>query len=256
MPQSASMRATLKSNAGNGPALVYVPGIDGTGELLIGTAARLEREWRLLRLAYEPGGEDSYSALAASIESCLSERLGADACGEGYVVLAESFGGAVALTLALQAPERVRALMIVNSFCYYRRRLRLGLTRFFAPLAQGPVFHLGRRYFGARTLLGRQASAEDMRSFLSIRGTECDAAYRRRLAMLARVDLRARLGEIHCPVQLIASTADRVVDSLLAAKAMLEGLPNATLRELPGAGHIVLPRAYPWAEWLRELARR
>jgi pimeloyl-ACP methyl ester carboxylesterase len=256
MPQSTAMRATLKSDTGEGPALVYIPGVDGTGELLIDTAAALEREWRLLRLAYAPEGEDRYPALAASIESVLAERLGTAERGGCCVVLAESFGGAVALTLALQAPERVRALMIVNSFCYYRRRLRLGLTRCFAPLAQGPVFHLGRRIFGARTLLGRQASAEDMRSFLSVRGTECDAAYRRRLAMLARVDLRARLGEIHCPVQLIASTADRVVDSLPSAQVLLEGLPNATLRELPGAGHIVLPRAYPWAEWLRELARR
>ena len=63
------MNARVLAEGGAGTPLVYVPGIDGTGELLLGLTPRLEACFRLVRLAYdvrEPRA-DGYAELAASV---------------------------------------------------------------------------------------------------------------------------------------------------------------------------------------------
>jgi pimeloyl-ACP methyl ester carboxylesterase len=121
------MFAEVVSDRGRGPVLVYLPGIDGSGELLLGTAARLEERFRLLRLRYRLSANPrhrSYAHLAASVVEAVSLR-GVDR----MALLAESFGGAVALRAAIDFPQRVAALALVNSFVHYRRRTRLALSR-------------------------------------------------------------------------------------------------------------------------------
>ena len=65
-----AMQVEILATAGSGPPLVYVPGIDGSGELLLGAAARLERRFRLTRLCYR--GEDGGATMRASnrVPSC------------------------------------------------------------------------------------------------------------------------------------------------------------------------------------------
>ena len=46
------MRTVLHANDGKGPPLVYVPGIDASGEFLLGQAEVLARSFRLVRLRH------------------------------------------------------------------------------------------------------------------------------------------------------------------------------------------------------------
>src|SRR6185503_7188673 len=73
LPRPGAMHAEVVGTRGAGPPLVYVPGIDGSGELLLGTAARLERRFRLTRLRYagDPGG--GYADLAHSVAARIAE---------------------------------------------------------------------------------------------------------------------------------------------------------------------------------------
>ena len=75
---AATHIAVVRGEAGSGPPLVYVPGLDGSGELLLGTAERLAQRFRLVRIAYRttgppPRGGDSYASLAESIAARLDE---------------------------------------------------------------------------------------------------------------------------------------------------------------------------------------
>ena len=249
------MIAKLKGDGGEGRPVVYVPGIDGTGELLLGTAKRLEKRFRLIRLCYatvEGGEHDSYPALAASVAAAIRER-GVDRC----LVLAESFGGAVALQLALDTPELVAGLMIVNSFAYYPARARLSWAAMTAPPIPEPLFHFGRRFFAPQALFGQRRDEQAIADFRALPGTFFDEAYRRRLLMISELDLRPRLAEFEQPVALYASADDRVVPSLAASREMASLLPEVTLEVLPSAGHLVLPLAEErWPERVRELAER
>ena len=248
------MIAKLRGEGGAGAPVVYVPGIDGTGALLLGTAGRLEERFRLARLSYSaetPAVEapDSYPALAASVARVIGE-LGIERC----VVIAESFGGAVALQLTLDAPELIAGLIIVNSFARYPSRGRLAIARRIAPAVPEPLFHFGRRWFAPHALFGKRQDPAALAEFRAIPGTFFDEGYARRLAMIAELDLRPRLPEIAVPVHLYASAADRVVPSVECLKEVEAGLSDARLEVVPDAGHLLLPLSdEPWVERVGEL---
>src|SRR5262245_41325916 len=105
------MEARVIDVRGSGPPLVYVPGIDGSGELLLGTAARLAASFRLVRLRYGGDSSGGYEELAASLVRVLDELE-----IERALLLAESFGVSVALETALDHPQRVAGLALVNGF--------------------------------------------------------------------------------------------------------------------------------------------
>ncbi len=52
--------------------------------------------------------------------------------------------------------------------------------------------------------------------------------------------MRARLGEIKVPALVVAGTADRLLDSVAAAKLLVSKLPRAKLKILEGTGHTAL----------------
>jgi len=248
------MYAKLHADAGSGRALLYVPGIDATGNLLLGTAERLEREYRLLRFAYDAGGEeDTYAGLAASILN-VAHGAGVERC----LVLAESFGVAVALRLALDHPELVAGLALVNGFAHYKRRAALAWSRASAPLVPTWAFQLGRRWIATEELFGKDVDEDTLRRFHELPPSAgFDKAYIRRMDMIASIDLRPELPELQQPVALFASTDDNVVHSVSEAEEMASLLPDAELERLEGSGHIVLPLpTQPWVDRIAALEAR
>jgi len=246
------MQAEAVSTRGSGRTLVYVPGIDGSGELLLGTAARLERHFRLTRLRYGGGSGGDYATLATSVARCIEEHAGGRA-----LVLAESFGVALALATALDHSARVAGLALVNGFARYPRRVEVALTRGVFALAPKAWIRAARARFVQRGLFAPRRDEEALRALLALEGDWFDARYRARLAWIQGVDLRARLSEIRCPVALFAGDHDRVVASVPAAREIAARIPGAELTVITEAGHVVLPlAAEPWEERLLRLAAR
>ncbi|HVR28777.1 MAG TPA: alpha/beta hydrolase [Thermoanaerobaculia bacterium] len=274
------MFTEVLSDRGQGPALIYLPGIDGSGQLLFGTAARLEQRFRLLRLRYRLSANPehrTYHHLAASAVETVSLR-GVDR----MLLLAESFGGAVALRAALDFPSSVAGLALVNAFPHFRHRARLGCSRIGARCTPAWMLSFGRRLFGPRLLFGGAGEADAIAEFLGApprdatpgdppgpwrsaprawRGAgpawTMSEGYPARLQMIQRLDLRGELGRVRQPVALFASTRDRIVDSVRQAREMARLLPDAELEILEGRGHIVLPVAeIDWPARMERLAER
>lgn len=251
------MLAQVLNDRGSGPLLVYVPGIDGTGRFLLDTEARLATRFRVLTLRYttEPpaaGGADGYAGLAASVLAAVGERS-----AEPALLLAESFGVSVALQAALDAPERVAGLALVNGFAHHPWRVRLALSRLVVACVPGPLFRLGRRVAGPDVLFGTRRDPDVERGFHAIGETRFDRDYRRRLAMIKGLDLRQRLPELRRPVLLFASADDRIVPAVRAAREMRALLPDVELEVIERAGHVVLPLPdEPWLERMERLAQR
>lgn len=266
-PQSAivsAMRASIVAEGACGqPPVVYVPGIDGTGELLLGTAQRIERSFHLVRLRYEgrqcreiadgtARPKDLYEELAASIALSLDEINLPRA-----VLLAESFGGGVALRFALDFPERVAGIVLVNTFCWYPERFRAALGAALFPWTPTFFLRLGRRVMPGALFFRPRRDAEVEREFAALQPGFTDPGFGDRLRALRGLDLRSSLGSVRCPVALFASTHDRVVPTMRTMPLLANGLPNATFERIERAGHIVLPlREEPWEERLIALQRR
>ncbi|MFT5733797.1 MAG: pimeloyl-ACP methyl ester carboxylesterase [Planctomycetota bacterium] len=238
-------------------AVVYVPGIDGTGELLLGTARRIEEHYRLLRIRYDPeppspdrpGGAQLYERLADTVAARLDE-----AGIERAVILAESFGGGVALQFALRHPDRAIGLMLVNTFCYYPRRIRVRLGAALVPFTPKRLLRLGRISLAGKLFFRPRRDADAERLFREAIPGFARGGYAERMQAIPELDLRGRLAEVQTRCELFASSHDAVVPSNKTMQVLADGLPNATLTILERANHIVLPLAEePWVERLDRL---
>lgn len=212
------------------PPLVYLPGIDGTGRLLHRQPG-LDPRYAVFRANYPQLGTATYPILAAPAVGFLEQH------GPG-VVLAESFGGAVGLLIALDRPELVKTLVLVNSFAYYPRRVWITLAavagRFF-PSRPAPAFS---RWVRGRFFFTGDTPRREQDEWWERTADVPSSAYGRRLRMIYRLDLRPRLGEVKVPTIVLVSRRDRVVPAE-AGRLMAKRIPNARLVEVP-TGHAAL----------------
>jgi pimeloyl-ACP methyl ester carboxylesterase len=203
------------------PRLVYLPGIDGTGRLLH-RQPRLSAEYDLRCVAYPQDRSTTYLELA---------RLGAEALGpEGGIVLAESFGGGVALTLALAWPDRVKRLALVNTFAWYPHSKLIALMSLANPFLPGRPFPPRSRGLRGRLFFPAGTPTDDQDEWWSRTSDVPLWAYGMRLGMIARLDLRARLPRIEAPCSVVVSTNDRVVPPS-AGRLLARQIPGARLYE-------------------------
>jgi pimeloyl-ACP methyl ester carboxylesterase len=215
--------------AGSGERWLLLHGTPLTPEVWDGVTPFLTPSGPVWCPDISPPGE------ARDVPGMLAARLAAEAAGRpGRLhVVGHSFGGQVALDLALLAPERVASLTLVCSrdtpfpaFAAAAARLRDGepvdtaaaLGRWFTPAEldrDGPVVSYARRCL-------EQA---DRRSWAAA------------LDAIARYDRADRTGSLQVPVTLIAAELDQVSTPAVMS-ALADRLPRASLRMLPGAAHM------------------
>jgi pimeloyl-ACP methyl ester carboxylesterase len=217
------------------PLALLIPGLDGTGMLYYRQLEALSVHYRVLPWRFRP---------RADFDLCdLTRELGEGTAGEppgSVLVVGESFGGLIALDYVLSYPERVRLLVLVNAFPYYRPRLRIRLARALARLLEYGIAQRAKNCIVDRTLLAEGIPEEDRRRYHEIVRQVDPAAYRRRLAVAQKADLRPRLANITVPTLLIASGRDKIVPSVAEAHFMAARIPCARVREYPKAGHALL----------------
>jgi pimeloyl-ACP methyl ester carboxylesterase len=102
--------------------LVLVPGLDGTGLLYYRQVPLLARRYEVTTHRLR----DTAMAIGELVDE-LHARVEAAAPGAPVTLVGESFGGALALSYALTHPERVKRLVVLNSFPYFAPQARLWL---------------------------------------------------------------------------------------------------------------------------------
>ncbi|HWP43285.1 MAG TPA: alpha/beta hydrolase [Blastocatellia bacterium] len=220
---------------GNGPLLLYIAGLDGTGELFFKQAPALSACYRVVSHRQRERGEFTYEDLADDVAAIIHDL------GESKAtIIAESFGGGVALTFALRYPDMVEKLVIVNSFPRYRERIRIRLAARLASLLPFGALFPARLVANTLGLWIDGVTPEDRRRFFEIIRTVDGHGYARRLRLISELDLDERLSEIKAPTLLIASERDIVVRSAREAGLMAERIPNAQVKIIRGAGHACL----------------
>jgi pimeloyl-ACP methyl ester carboxylesterase len=230
------------------PLALLIPGLDGTGELFRAQLDALKSTHRVCPWSYGPG-------TGSRLED-LVEKIGAATAAEppgSVLVIAESFGGLVALSFVLQYADRVNRLILINTFPYYRRRIRIRLARLLTPLLEFSPARWVKDFVIDRTLEreGIPVAARDHYS-RTISKVPLEA-YRWRLHLIRQADLRPRLGEIRVPTLLLASGRDKLVPSIREARFMASQLGDAQIREFPRAGHaLMMTPGFSLADYIRE----
>jgi pimeloyl-ACP methyl ester carboxylesterase len=220
---------------GTGQVLVYVPGLDGTGQLFFKQGPRLATSHRVVTFRPRDDGRFTYENLTDDVAAIIRDL------GERQAtILGESFGGTVALWFALRYPQMVKQLVVVNSFPRFRKRLTIKLG---VKLASGLPFRLlwpVRRAANTLGLLVDGVNRDDRKRFWSAIRTVSADAYARRLQLIEELNLESRLSEIQTPTLLIAGDRDLLIPSVKEAHAMAARMPKARVRVVEGAGHACL----------------
>ncbi len=223
------------SIAGRGEPLVLVPGMDGTGALFYRQVPLLARSYRVATYALrEPAG-----AMRVLVDDLAGVVDAISPAGERAVIVGESFGGALALSFALARPDRVSALVILNSFPYFAPKLYLHLAIAGLGLMPWGAMGLVRRLTAFR-LHSPHTHADDLRQFMTLTARTTRQGYVDRLKLLDEYDVRDRLAALTMPTLFLAAERDHLVPSVAQATFMAARVPRATLRVLGGHGHICL----------------
>jgi 3-oxoadipate enol-lactonase len=220
---------------GDGRPVVLVPGMNGTGDLFYCQVPRLQRSFRVATYSLRNDAEDVdrlAADLAAIVDAVAPDQRRA-------IVVGESFGGAVALTFALRYPERVEALVILNSFAHFAPQLRLRLAIAGIRILPWDAMPLVRHLTAFR-LHSRHTHRAEVEQFIRLTAHASREGYINRLQLLRRFDVRDRLGEIRTPTLFLAAERDHLVPAVTQARYMAERVQAGTARILEGHGHICL----------------
>lgn len=247
-PQTALAQCPAYRVEGSGPLLIYIAGLDGTGELIFKQMPALASMYRVVTFRSREDGEFTYDDLTGDVVAIIKDN------GENRAtIVGESFGGTVALSFAIRYPEMVERLVVVNSFPRFRGQLRIRLG---ARLASSLPFSLTWFPRSGASLLGLYVdgvTSQDRRRFFAAIRTVKQQGYARRLRLIAELNLEDRLCEIKSPTLFLAGDRDLLIPSVREANSMAGRMGNATVRVIRGAGHAcLLGSRLKLAEILRE----
>lgn len=217
---------------GTGDPVVLVPGMDGTGQLFYSQVPRLARSHRVGTYALRdvPSMDTLIADLARVIETMAPVERRA-------IVIGESFGGALALSLALAQPDRVRALVAMNSFPYFAPQFRLHLAMYGLRAMPWGAMTLIRRLTAFR-LHSPHTHRQEIRRFLDVARQISRDGYLARLQVLTDYDIRNRLQAVRVPTLFLAADQDHLVPAVEQARYMAARVPGSVVRILAGHGHI------------------
>ena len=155
-----------------------------------------------------------------------------------FLLVGFSMGGYVARAIARQAPERVRALVLIatstrpDTPALQRRKGAIGAA------APSIAFSGLSRTAVATSLHPRQRGNDAMIERIRAMGTRLGGEVFRRQSMLERPGDLDRLGGIRCPTLVVAAAEDGL-RSLEEAREMTDALPDATMEVIADSGHMI-----------------
>jgi len=224
---------------GEGSPVVLVPGLAGGWKLLAPLAAELARHHQVtipgLRGDRFPTGSSPVRSLDDHARDLagLLDRLGL----ERPTLFGVSFGGAIALELAVEQPQLLGGLVLQGVEARFRTSLgatiaRRVLERFPLPTDNGFL----NQFFNL--LHGGKPGPGPLSDFVVERCWETDqGVMARRIGLLETFDVSDRLWRIDIPTLVLAGTRDVIVPPA-RQRALASEIAGARYATLEGAGHI------------------
>ncbi|GJP71321.1 hypothetical protein CLOP_g8635 [Closterium sp. NIES-67] len=254
------------------PLLVYLPGMDGTGQCLQPQIRSLTRAGFDIRSLYIPTTDRStWRELVRRVTPLIQQA--ASEGGEGtreVTVLAESFGACLALRIAAANPTLFHRLVLINPATAFPSNNPLvslcvatGLLAIFPPPLYEFAQDVALPLLVKRSRVQPPAAAASSAAAGGGGGSKGGGGGALSLRVLSPIDyvpaacaswrlslLNDQSGlsdgvlkSIHTPTLLIASSKDRVLPAVPETGRLLALLPNSKRVILPSSGHTVLLEA-------------
>jgi pimeloyl-ACP methyl ester carboxylesterase len=259
---------------GQGPAIVLVHGLGGQSKNFDYLPLQeLAQRWTLVLLdrpgsGYSPRRDESQARIgqqgrlvAAFIRAMRFDRP--------PLLVGHSLGGAIALNVALQAPEVIAGLALIAPLTHFNpnvpapfRGLAIrssGMRKLIAHTVAAPMAILNTRAVLEALFAPHAAPADFGVRGGGLSGLRPASFYGASTDMVAvEADLPAqqqRYGELRLPVRILYGDGDRVLDWRAQGEGLRAKVPQADLRVVPGGHMIPVTDATGTAAWLEEAAR-
>lgn len=225
---------------GNGPAVLMLHGIGGSSASFSAQLDELAEDHHVVAWdapGYAASADPDEAPGMAGYAETVADVV--DEIGEAVHLVGASWGGVIALELALRRPEMVRSLMLVSASVGSGRdadaaeRVR---QRAASLEQQGPEAYARER---ARQLLSPQASPEQVEQVAAQMAAAIRLpGYDYAAQSMAATDHSPRLCEVATPTLVLCGTEDTVTGPE-ESKALANGIPEAVYVSLEGAGHLL-----------------
>ncbi|MBA3533634.1 MAG: alpha/beta hydrolase [Ardenticatenales bacterium] len=198
-----------------------------------------------------PGHGDSAPIPPQGGATAIAARV-AEALGQlglsGVRLVGHSFGGLLSLRLALDFPDLVERLVLVNPIWYGALPAPLPLL-YLKPLglasmiANRPLRTLASRTLGPVMERLDEQRRDQIARWRAFNQAEPWWLYRTML-MAGKTNIRDEIERIHHPTLVVAGTRDTLIPSH-RSRVLAHLLPNARLVELPRSGHHPMEDSFP-----------
>ncbi len=243
MLQSHPCFLTPKALKPQFPLFVFLPGMDGTGQLLRAQTAGLEAGFDVRCLAIPPDDLTSWEELAQRVIDLIGSEINGDKRRSVYLC-GESFGGCLAMKVAAMAPHLFDRLILVNSASSFHRRPWIAwgatFTRYLPEVlyqCSSVTFLPLLATFQKIAPLDRQALVDAVRSV-----PQKTSVWR--MSLLDRFEVPIdELRQLTQPTLILASANDRLLPSMVEGFRLKTMFQNAQVVVLPDSGHTCLLEA-------------
>lgn len=222
------------------PLFIFLPGMDGTGQLLRSQTDGLETAFDVRCFALPPNDLESWDDLASSLIDLIEIELNKQPSRSVYLC-GESFGGCLAVKVALKSPHLFDRIILINPATSFNQRplLKLGvhlgpwMPDFFYPISALALLPF-------LSALGR-ISPTDRRALLNAMQSVPPKTATWRLALVTEFEVdETQLHRLTQPVLIIAGAADKLLPSVREAERLVNLLPDAHMVVLRHSGHTCL----------------
>jgi pimeloyl-ACP methyl ester carboxylesterase len=224
------------------PLFVFLPGMDGTGQLFRTQTAGLEAGFDVRCLALSPTDLTSWDELAEQTVELIYREL--DKASRPVYLCGESFGGCLAMKVALLKPDLFTRIILVNPASSFRQRPFFSWSSTVTSWMPAPVYRLASVWLTAWLARLERLAPVDRQSLLKAVQSVPQQTSIWRLSILNEFAIpEADLQQLDQPVLLIAGTADSLLPSVAEVQRLARNLPNAQIVVLPHSGHACLLEA-------------
>jgi pimeloyl-ACP methyl ester carboxylesterase len=241
MPAKTTYLKLLEANNNDrrNPLFIYFSGMDGTGELLNIQADGLTKYFDVKCLAIPNHDLNDWDVLTNSVIDEIEVQL-QDKEQKSIYLCGESFGGCLALSVAITAPSLVEKLILVNPATSFARSfwLNFGLLTQFLPES---IHYIGTLFFLPFLAALDKIQRRDRMSLLRAMRSVPPKTVSWRISLLKKFAIAPQqLHQFIKPVLLIASASDRLLPSVEEANRLVDLFPNSETVILPNSGHACL----------------
>jgi pimeloyl-ACP methyl ester carboxylesterase len=225
------------------PLFVFLPGMDGTGQLLRTQTEGLEVAFDIRCLAIPADDLTSWEVLTDQVVALIEAELEKQPHRSVYLC-GESFGGCLAIKVALRSPHLFDRLILVNPASSFNQRAWLNWGSLVSGWLPEVLYRIGSVWLLPFLAALERMTKSDARALLEAMQSVPPKTVIWRLSLIREFHVDpTELLKILQPALLIAGDADQLLPSVSEIKRLAAWLPYSQTVVLPRSGHACLLEA-------------